>query len=395
MAYLDDLHSASFRGIPFLVSGARTTAGRKQAVHEYPDTDRRYVEDMGILQDKYEIEAIVHGVDWLQRRDSLRRALLEGGIGELVHPFYGSVQVVPEPHTVSERTSELGVVKFQLVFLRAEEGVYPEQGTSNLARVQEQADAVLAGVATDIAGTYTAPTAATNIEDTRAQIEQIADVFTLRGGSVTQVKENISAYADALSAFEDSPYTILRTPATLASRLTSLFETYDVIAADVTDQLNLYFGELFTFGDDDITIPLTTVERIERATNRKVLRSAVKTNSLALAYGAATRVTYENDEQLTRNQTQLETQYQAVVADNNLSAETLETLQSLRNEARLFFEREAVNVYKVTTVATPVMPLTVLAYQYYGDTSKTDALLSLNDVAGASFVEGNVKMLVA
>ena len=43
----EQLQKASFRGVPFEVTSASLTAGRRTVVHEYPQRDKPYVEDLG------------------------------------------------------------------------------------------------------------------------------------------------------------------------------------------------------------------------------------------------------------------------------------------------------------------------------------------------------------
>ena len=96
----ENLHPASFRGVPFAVTGGESQFGRRQAVHEYPMRDRVGVEDLGRGTRRITLHGfIVQGSriysagDVLTQRDSLVAACETKGTGTLVHPTLGELTV--------------------------------------------------------------------------------------------------------------------------------------------------------------------------------------------------------------------------------------------------------------------------------------------------------------
>ena len=94
------LHPASFRGVPFAVTGGESQFGRRQAVHEYPMRDRVWVEDLGRGTRRITLQGfIVQGSrvysagDVLTQRDSLVAACETKGSGTLIHPTLGELTV--------------------------------------------------------------------------------------------------------------------------------------------------------------------------------------------------------------------------------------------------------------------------------------------------------------
>ena len=110
MSTQDLLQKASFRGAEFFVDSASTTGGRKTVTHEFPNTDRRYIQDMGLKQRSFTVEAIItgSGAEYFSKRDALLNALETEGPGILVHPFYGQVSVVNDPYRLEEEISSIG-----------------------------------------------------------------------------------------------------------------------------------------------------------------------------------------------------------------------------------------------------------------------------------------------
>ena len=104
---------ASFRGAPFNVKSAQTTVGRRVSLHEYPQRDKGWPEDLGQKDDAFTIEAIVIGPDYIKARDALIAALKQRGAGELVHPYYGRKTVtLVSPARISETPDEGGMAVY-------------------------------------------------------------------------------------------------------------------------------------------------------------------------------------------------------------------------------------------------------------------------------------------
>ncbi|MFX9939048.1 DNA circularization N-terminal domain-containing protein, partial [Acinetobacter baumannii] len=65
MTWRDQLRPASFRGVPFHVTQATGTFGRRSVTHEYPFRDLPYVEDLGRRARTLRIEALLLGEDYM------------------------------------------------------------------------------------------------------------------------------------------------------------------------------------------------------------------------------------------------------------------------------------------------------------------------------------------
>jgi prophage DNA circulation protein len=108
---------ASFRGVPFWVDTDSVPVGRRTQVHEYPQRDQPYVEDLGRTTRRYQFAGFVIGDDCLAQRDRLLAALDTPGPGELVHPWFGRMTVTAGECEVAHARNELGVVRFSLLFV--------------------------------------------------------------------------------------------------------------------------------------------------------------------------------------------------------------------------------------------------------------------------------------
>lgn len=102
----DRKQGASFRGVPFLVDTDSVPVGRRTQLHEFPQRDQPFVEDLGRRTRHYKFTGFVAGDDCLAQRDRLLTALDKAGSGELVHPWFGRLTVTAGECEVSHARNE-------------------------------------------------------------------------------------------------------------------------------------------------------------------------------------------------------------------------------------------------------------------------------------------------
>ena len=124
------LQAASWKDVPFHVDTSDITAGDNVVLREYPFQDLPTVFRMGEGAEEIKFSAYVIGKDYQAQRDALRQALT--GEGVLIHPTSGAVRCwVNGKYTVREApTTEGGMARFDLTFVRAEPRRYPRAVTN-------------------------------------------------------------------------------------------------------------------------------------------------------------------------------------------------------------------------------------------------------------------------
>lgn len=127
MGWRDRLQAASFRGVAFEYrSDDLSGIGRRNQSYEYPKREQGYVEDMGRGVERIDIEAILIGKEYLTQLDALLKALRATGPGELVHPFYGRLQMVADASgRVRHSFEDGGMCTVSMSFVEAGENKYP------------------------------------------------------------------------------------------------------------------------------------------------------------------------------------------------------------------------------------------------------------------------------
>ena len=125
--YTQRLAQASWKGVVFSVrTEDLPSGGRKTALHDFPNSDERFVEDLGEIPPRFTISAFVHGLDWLERAQALENALREAGPGRLVMPTFGAFTVWALPYSKSASQTSVGEIEFSLEFAtsRAVAGIF-------------------------------------------------------------------------------------------------------------------------------------------------------------------------------------------------------------------------------------------------------------------------------
>lgn len=136
----EQLLPASFRGVPFEVTSGSLRAGRRTVVHEYPQRDKPYVEDLGKATRQITIEAFVVGDDYIARGTALLAEIEKPGSGALIHPWLGEMTVTVT--SVSELKFDTGLGTAYLTFVATEAGdlEFPATGADTQTEALEAAD---------------------------------------------------------------------------------------------------------------------------------------------------------------------------------------------------------------------------------------------------------------
>jgi prophage DNA circulation protein len=224
MSWKDSLQPASFRGVPFQVEGNDLSAGRRVQVHEYPQRDTPYTEDLGRATREISLTAFVIGADYLAARDSLLAACEEAGPGTLVHPWYGSLQVVLKSSRVSESRADGGMARFSLTFVEAGELAFPKAVDSSAAQVKLASAALATAAIADFEAKFS-----TAALPGWVGVAALADV-TAALNTVSSTLSTVAGWPQAkLAVLQSAVGTLIATPAALAAQVFALFSAIESV----------------------------------------------------------------------------------------------------------------------------------------------------------------------
>jgi len=129
MSWKDNLQEASLRGVPFKVDEDEATFGRRVQVHEYPNRDKPWAEDLGRATRRFSVQAYLIGDDFFEQRNKLIEAIEKPGSCTLVHPYYGEMTVtVDDTVRVSHSVSEGRMCRVSFSFIESGELSFPAAG---------------------------------------------------------------------------------------------------------------------------------------------------------------------------------------------------------------------------------------------------------------------------
>nr|DAK62783.1 MAG TPA: DNA circulation protein [Caudoviricetes sp.] len=189
------LLDASFRGVPFQVESVSDKGEKSLAIHEYPYRAGGEVEDLGRKPRIIPLKAVFWGVNYLSGLRALIKAFEVEGKGELIHPVFGSVEVVIRswdiPHE-AERPN-YATVSFEAVEASPDNPFFDDQSTRSLA--ERVSDALLGGLAQALNDS------AASLQATLGEV----------AGQAASLQNRVLAELDGLLMVYDSARTVTRT----------------------------------------------------------------------------------------------------------------------------------------------------------------------------------------
>jgi len=205
---------ASFRGATFFVRGTGYSVGRRNVVHQYPDRDEPFVEDMGLDAEDFRIEGYViqnldNNYDYFTERDALIKALKEFGPGTLIHPFYGTLIVsLIGKASIDESFHGGGMARFRMSFVRAEKtkAPYPKPILDHVKAVDDAVeDSLDSGVdgfgaiydGEDVAG-FSAESALAAVGELNTMMRSA--ISAIQGAGPAQISKALTALSEQYSA---------------------------------------------------------------------------------------------------------------------------------------------------------------------------------------------------
>lgn len=449
-SWQDNLHAASFRGVPFAVESGEGTFGRRQAVHEYPYRDSVWVEDMGRATRRITLTGFIiqssrvyTAGDVMTQRDSLVAAAETSGSGTLVHPTLGELTVsIPENGLrVSESMEEGRVFRFTLTAIESGLKVFAITSatdaastvkTSWFATLSKNAASFIATVKGEMRSVTGAiqtlkATAAfwtTMVTDTVSQATNLANVLKSTFGTTTYGRYNTgsvggnasgattstdnTADTDDYAALVDSKIAAsIQNKAAIDTALdavaaTGTVEDFSVaIEAVYTELLDLTAGgmDLINLLEalaefDDTTVYADTVATSIQLAARIYLK-ALSAGAMAYVASQYTPANYDDAMDLTRRVVTV-LDAAALLAADNAYDDLYRQLQTLRGDIVDTLSNLGADLATVKTV-TYAMPLPALniANRLYQDASRTEAVVKMADPIHPAFMPTSFKALTS
>lgn len=303
-----ELRPASFRGIPFMVESDEKVFGRSVITHEFPGRDDPGHEDMGAKPDRFSIEVIIGGENFIADALAFEDALKQKGPATLIHPYYGEITVIVVGDVRRRHSSNtVGEVAFSVPMEKYSPVSAPMAASNTADGLRVASDAGFAAALSDFTRQFrnsgipdfvsadsinrnTLFTDGLNTALSRAGIAQSFPVLDVLKGDYAQ--SAIDAYKTImdLAAPRKTPVigqAVTSTPADGQSVLNALNRAADQSVLD--------------------TIPATTASRSIRAQNAQALDYFNRLSTLSAATGSVRYMTFESREEAAAVRDQLGT----------------------------------------------------------------------------------------
>lgn len=391
-----ELKTAKYGGVEFLFTDMPTVLGNRLIKFNYPGSDKQSIERQGKVPRTFTMTAIIPHEDYYSQRDNLLRVLEDGIAKTLTHPTFGDIEnVINGECSLTEKLSELGRAEIVIPFEVDDAPGIPQQSGDLASQVQAESDLLNAQLAADLGDTYEVGlNFSGNFTDALDNLDNLSAAMANAAEFAEPVAENIAAFRTSINNFSGSLGNLIQAPADLAASVRGLFEDLNNLY-DTPEVLLGAFKLLFPFGENDPVVQSNTVGRVQRKQNRDLVRANIRAQALSYSYLNAAEIEYATTEDLELVQDTLEAQYRDARDNQLLSNESLEALDRVRVQTQKALDVVRVNTRSIITVETPLKPLAVLVYEYYGATDLVEVIADLNNINQNAFVEGELRILTA
>jgi len=372
MTWREELRSASYRGVPFEVESHDLSSGRRGSLHEYPERDTPYFDDLGRRARRFSVEAFVIGDEYTAQRDALLRACERPGVGILSHPYYGELRVVCREFSVNESRRDGGMARFALSFIEAGQDLFPTENIFSAGASGEAADGLEADTIDAFDRSFDIRALSGSARDAIAsKIDEIA------GG----VLADLGAAEDVLNAVNDVISDIpglITTPRNLAFRAFGLARTIAANIEDVAAIPAAFFDFDFLSSSPSGNSPSEIATRTANQAAQSLFRRAqLSTEARVLA------------EQNFDTSNEVITALAAFVQRVDAEESAATPIDDVANPALLNLRTRVANDLRARAGLLPILtlatvtestPAVVLAYRLYDDSGRDTEIVRRNRV---------------
>jgi prophage DNA circulation protein len=189
----------------------------KGPLHEFPQRDTPFFEQLGKQAQVHKMTAWVVGDDCFERRDKLIEALQTPGAGELVHPWLGRLQVKAGECEMGHDRTQGGMVTFELTFYPDLPLKSPSARVNTQQQVVKSSDSLLASSLTRYQSTMA------TVNQARLGLLQMRNSLS---GVYGVIQQQFAPFLGTFSTLTGFVQSLMNSPGTLSSLFTSYFSSF-------------------------------------------------------------------------------------------------------------------------------------------------------------------------
>lgn len=399
MTWRDRLQKGSFRDVSFFTEQASGQAGRRVAVHEYPQQEVYFAEDLGKKAESERLTLFVAGGDYDLTRNQLMQALNKPGAGKLVHPYLGTLMIQVTDYDWTISTQRGGYCQFTLQYVRAGKLSFPVSSSNSANELSKKIDKASKTVQADFVKTFSIDKTSSFVEDAaRDVLQEGATLLRSLNGQVAGYLKPLSKVAGDIDDFVGKLDDYLANPEALAKGVSDVMGAVFDDMDDMKTVLSGYQDTLDTFATDltkQVNTVTMTFNRQKEALNKAALNTLfTATSTLSMAQEMVTQTglfTTLNEARKTRD---------LVLAqiDDLIEVGTDQAYDAWADVQTAIMTRidelEPNLATEATTRIEQSAPALVMAYNLYGDASRELEFIRRNGVVNPCAVPAGVDLEV-
>jgi prophage DNA circulation protein len=391
----------SFRGVSFVTEEQSQTGGQRIEKHEFPQGDKPVLEFFGRRGAEFTVNCHIIGEDWLKRADAFARALDADGVGTLIHPWLGSMQVgVPEWSRTDSATGDGGMTTFVVTYWESGLPALPQPAADTSARAIAAANDAADAAPGRFAGKFSVAKATAFVEGAAAELVRDAALVTsVQAGLLGGIGPALRAFQSGYGALGGASV-LVRNALDLGLATVGMIQTVSALGDSAIGRIGA-FTALMGWGADLPAVDGTTPARQQQRDNQAAFVQLVNLAAAGELVRAVAGATFAS--------------YQDAIATRDAAADRLEQLALRQADAGDDDGQDAYDALRAALIAdvtarggtlarlqsyTPAitLPALVIAYSLYGDPGKVeeqaDEIVARNRVAHPGFVPGGQALQV-
>lgn len=405
MSWRDRLLPGSFKGVPFQTDSVDTTFSRNIVSKNYLLTEDVSSKDLGRKPDEFKFDIFFLGDDYMEQRDAFLDLRKSSERGILIHPYYGSQEVLFRSCTVRETSQNGRMARVSVSFVEA--------GASKFPDITEDRTFKLNAAVTDVEDV-----AQTTFNE-NIRLTQVSD-FVRQGttGITDTIFTSMRDLVDA-GAFVDSVATDIINSTDYINNFAQLRATFNQIISPVSTIISVpsAFSGLIRNAMNLINITGTNgksartvlkkareavtvleteaTQQIEyKNDNQEVTERFVKVTGVANEASTIQNMTFESRVAALEVRDDLVNQID-VLLESSKTDQEYQALKTLKSEVILYLPPEDLDLPRVRSIElSDTISSLLVSYEIYGSVEQESDIIMRNGIRHPAFLDPSKKLEV-
>lgn len=288
-----NLRPASFRGKKFFVDSSQYTGGRRVTFHEFPNRDKPFPEDLGKVGETFKIDGYILGDNYFDLKKDIKEAANTEGPGELVHPYFGTMQVQCGAFSIDEVRGEGRYAKISFQFYEAGDNRFPQQVDDKQSVLEDSAANALGkskGAFDKKFSILGAPGFV--VDSARGQLSGAMDAIQKATVGVRTTTNTVSNLAFSIRNAKAQLTDLMKFPGKLSKNLQ---DSFALLQEAINKPVDLYRANSTMFAYTASTLaPFMTPARKQESKNNDAITQFMRQNAVVNATLAASVVPFDS-----------------------------------------------------------------------------------------------------